>query len=121
MLGQAIGEAVVVAAGFIEQMAQAVKTPVPDVDAALETIAQAWGLSQSTVELVKFTLAGEASQDSLYGLVNALTQSAQQLGIEERVELETLASTLVDTQSTASADRALRRRILSPNKFPAAE
>ena len=116
MLESAIQDAVIVAAGFIEQMALAVKTPVPDPDKAIDHIAQMWNLPKSTVDMVKFTLFGEAQAETLYGLVNALTQSAQRLNIEERVELETLASILVDTTSTTVADQQLRARILSSAK-----
>ena len=66
--------------------------------------------------MVKFTLFGESQAETLYGLVNALTQSAQRLGIEERVEIETLASVLIDTTSTTAADQQLRARILSGAK-----
>ena len=116
MLQTAIQEAVIVAAGFIEQMALAVKTPVPDPDKAIDHIAQMWNLPKSTVDMVKFTLFGESQAETLYGLVNAVTQSAQRLGIEERVELETLASVLIDANSTITADRQLRATILSGAK-----
>jgi hypothetical protein len=113
MLQDAIQEAVIVAAGFIEQMALAIKIPVPAPDKAIDLLGQMWNLPKSTVEMVKFTLMGEAKAETLYGLVNALTQSAQRLGIEERVELETLSSVLIDTTSTTAADQQLRAQILS--------
>lgn len=116
MLEYAISEAVMVAAGFIEQMVLAVKTPVANPDWAIDHLAQLWNLPKATVEMVKFTLYGESQAGTLYGLVNALTQSAQRLNIEERVELETLASILVDTTSTTAADQQLRSRILSTTK-----
>ncbi len=116
MLEDALQQATIVAAGFIEQMALAVKTPVPDPDKAIDHLAQMWNLPKSTVDMVKFTLFGESQAETLYGLVNALTQSAQRLNIEERVEIETLASVLIDTTSTTAADQQLRARILSSAK-----
>jgi hypothetical protein len=119
MLERAIGEAVTVAAAFIEQMALAIKTPIPDPEQALSVLADAWKLSQQTVEFVRFALYGESQhgqQDTLYGLVNALTNAAQRLSPDDRFELETLAGVLIDTTATASqADTALRNRLLKPS------
>ena len=92
LLGEALREAVVVAAGFLEQMALAVRTPVPDPIHAVEVLGDAWGLSQTVRDQVLFTLHGEASAESAYGLVNAFTAIAQRLPGEGRYELETLAS-----------------------------
>ena len=116
MLQAAIQDAVIVAAGFIEQMALAVKTEVPDPDKAIDYLAQLWNLPKSTVEMVKFTLFGEAQPETLYGLVNAQPLRGLRQRIEERVEMETLASLLVDTTSTTAADQQLRARILSSAK-----
>jgi hypothetical protein len=116
MLEAAIQEAVVVAAGFIEQMALAVKTSVPNPEAAVETLAKAWNLPKQTVEWVKFSLFGEPQPGTLYSLVNAVTQAAQRLGMEDRFELEMLASLLVDTNPATKAEHDLRQRILSGAK-----
>jgi hypothetical protein len=96
MLGEAFQEAIAVAAGFIEQMAMATRTPITDPNKAIERLAGLWNLSKQTVELIKFALYGEKNQDSLYGLINAVTQVAQQFAIEQRFEMETLASLLID-------------------------
>jgi hypothetical protein len=119
LLERAIREAVTVAAGFIEQMALAVKTPVPDPEQAILMLGQAWNLPQSTQELIRFALLGEprtSEQESLYGLTNALTSAAQRLGIEERFTLETLAGLLIDTTSPSAAAHSLRTRLLSASK-----
>ena len=116
MLADAISQATAVAAAFIEQMALSIKMPVPDPDAAVDYLGKLWGLPKQTVEYVKFGLHGEREAESLYGLVNAFTSAAQKLPIENRVELESLASVLIDTTSTVKADHDLRQRILTTRK-----
>lgn len=111
---EAIAQAQLVAAAFIEQMILSTKAIVPDPERAISSLADAWGLSKQTVEFIKFGLFGETHQDTLYGLVNAVTNAAQRLPVDGRYELETLASTLIDTTSLSRADQALRQRVLSP-------
>jgi hypothetical protein len=113
LLEKALREAVTVAAGFIEQMALAVRTPVPDAEKAIEVLAGLWDLPKATQEYVRFALYGQASGETLYGLVNAVTSAAQRLPVEDRFELETLAGVLVDTTSASPAHQQLRARILS--------
>ena len=113
-LREAIGQATVVAAAFIEQMILSTKTNIPDPERAIQVLADAWKLSRQTVEYIKFGLYGEARQDTLYGLVNAVTSAAQKLSVESRFELETLASVLIDPASENRADQVLRQRVLSP-------
>ena len=112
LLGEALREALVVAAGFLEQMALAVRTPVPDPIHAVAVLGDAWGLSQSVRDQVLFALHGEAAAESAYGLVNAFTEVAQRLPGEGRYDLETLASTLIDTTASSAVNAALRRRAL---------
>ena len=114
LLQDAIAQARLVAAAFIEQMVLSTKTIVPDPARAIEVLADAWKLSKQTAEYIKFGLYGETHQDTLYGLVNAVTSAAQKLPVESRFELETLASVLIDTTSESRADQALRSRILTP-------
>lgn len=118
LLEGAISQATMVAAAFIEQMALSVKTPVPDPEGAIDYLAKIWNLPKQTAEYVKFGLMGEKQGDSVYGLVNAFTSAAQKLSIEERVELESLASVLVDTTNTSKAALDLRNRILAPKVTP---
>ena len=119
-LEKALWEAVTVSAGFIEQMALATKTPIPDPQSAMEVLGQAWGLPKATIEMAQFNLHGEGQGQShtLYGLTNALTLTAQRLQPDERFHLETLAGTLVDTGQVGQAERALRARVLSPKPAP---
>ncbi len=116
LLERAVGEAITVAAGFIEQMVLATRTPVPDPMAAVEVLGQAWGLPKATVEQVQFALHGEGTgqHHTLYNLTNAITLTAQRLGPDERFHLETLAGLLVDTTANGMGERQLRSRVLSP-------
>jgi hypothetical protein len=119
LLEEAIGQATLVAVGFIEQMALSVKTPVPDPEMAIAYLGQMWGLTKQTQEFVRLALLGEpktGQQDTLYGLVNAVTNAAQRLPVDDRFQLETLASVLIDTSATGKAEHDLRQRILSGAK-----
>jgi hypothetical protein len=117
LLTEAIGQATLVAAAFVEQMALSIKVAVPDPDAAIARLGEAWRLSKETREFIRLALLGEprhCQHDTLYGLVNALTNAAQRLPVDERFRLETLAGVLIDTTSESAADHALRRNILAP-------
>jgi hypothetical protein len=119
LLDEAIAQATLVAAGFVEQMALSIKTPVPDPERAIAHLGQAWGLSKQTQEFILLALLGEpktSQQDTLYGLVNAVTNAAQRLRIDERFQLETLASVLIDTVAMGKAEHDLRQRVLSSPK-----
>lgn len=109
-MADALAQAAVVAAGFLEQIAQAARLPVPKPEQAVTLLTEAWNLSQTTDELIRFTLAGEKDAHTLYGLVNGITAAAQRLSIEERYALEVHAGQLIDG---AGAEALLRRRILS--------
>ena len=111
---EAIGQAKLVAAAFIEQMILSTKTLIPDPERAIQILASSWGLTKQTVEFIKFGLHGESRPDTVYGLLNAVTNAAQKLSPDGRFELETLASVLIDTTSESRADQALRQRILLP-------
>jgi len=119
LLAQAVQEAVTVAAGFIEQMALAARTPLPNPEGALALLGQVWSLSQATQEQVRFALYAEKPEGTLYALVNSLTLASQQLGPDDRFHLETLAGVLVDANSPSRADQSLRARVLSPAPVPA--
>lgn len=115
LLSDAIGQATLSAAAFIEQMALSVKTPVPNPDEAIEQISEAWSLTRETQDFIKLALLGErrvGQQESLYGLVNAVTNAAQRLSVDDRFHLETRAGVLMDAASENTADRNLRSRVL---------
>jgi hypothetical protein len=113
-LQEAIQQAKLVAAAFIEQMVLSAKVAVPDPERAIQILAASWGLTKQTVEYIKFGLHGESRPDTMYGLLNAVTNAAQKLSPDGRVELETLASVLIDTTDDSRAGASLRERILAP-------
>lgn len=119
LLEEAIAQATLVAAGFIEQMALSVRTFVPEPEQAIAHLGQMWGLTRQTQEYILLALLGEpkrGQQDTLYGLVNAVTNAAQRLAVDDRFQLETLASVLLDPSSSTKAEHDLRQRILTGAK-----
>jgi hypothetical protein len=110
-LAQAIADAMTTAAGFIEQLAWSTRQPVKDVETAITTLSKQWELSQQIQELVKFALVGESAgqQETLYGLVNALTNAAQRLSIDDRYHLEMLAGRLLENAASGSDPLSLGR------------
>jgi hypothetical protein len=109
LLRGAMQEAVTSAAGFLEQMVQSVRIRVPSPENAIELIAEEWNLPKQTQDYAKFALHGESGADTLYGLVNALTNASQKLPVDERLDLETRAGTLVDM----GTPNRLRERIMA--------
>lgn len=97
-LHQAVQAALVHGVGFIERMSWATQVPVPDMDTAIGTLGGRWSLSQTTTANVRQSLLGmpRDQQETLYGLVNAVTHAAQSLPADERYGLETLAGDLVE-------------------------
>jgi len=97
-LETAVAEALKTSAGFMEQLAFATREPVKDVEETLSRIAKHWSLSQSTQEQMKRSLLAERpdQQETLYGMVNALTNAAQLLPADDRYDLEVLAGHLVE-------------------------
>lgn len=97
-LSEAVGEALMQSAGFMERLVMATRTPVSDVDKTLLTLGQRWSLPQVMQESIRDGLLGSPAgqQETLYGLVNAVTRAAQTLNADDRHALETLAGTLLD-------------------------
>lgn len=97
-LGTAIRDALVQSSGFMERLELATREPVSEMDGVIATIASDAGLSQKTVETVKAALKAErtSQQETLFGLVNALTHTAQRLSPDERYALETLAGKILE-------------------------
>lgn len=95
-LGEAVDNALKESEGFLNQLATATQTPVPDISDVMEKIAQRWNLSDETQESAKLALRQEnaSQQESLYGLVNAYTSAAQRLPDSGRYDLEVLAGNL---------------------------
>jgi len=110
-VGDAIINASVVAASFLEKFAQTSHLIVPNPETAVSLLAKSWSLPKSTEEHILVTLAAEKKPNSLYSLVNGITATAQKLSIEDRYALEVNAGQLIEGTGIESG---LRRRILSP-------
>jgi len=97
-LSSAIREALVQSSGFMERLHQATREFVPDVEKALASLAEEINLSEKVIEQVAAALGQErhSQRDTLYGLVNALTFTAQSLAPDERYTLETAAGRLLE-------------------------
>lgn len=115
--GAMLEEAIAQALGHGERMAErfraSVKETVPDPESALEHLGERWGLSQSVQDAAKTALArDEASlQHTAYGLVNALTATAQLLADDKRYDLEVLAGRLVEYGVPAFALAPRERKV----------
>jgi hypothetical protein len=97
-LSKAISAALLEGAAFLERLAGTALIVVPDVDAALNGLGERWGLSLPLRQTVRLhLLASPAShQERLWGLVNALTLSAQGLPPDDRYDLEAKAGWLAE-------------------------
>ncbi len=94
-LGRALEDALIQSAGFMERMSWATRERLGEVEKTLETLP----FSQTLRETVKASLLAEpkGQQETLYGLVNALTFTAQGLEPDERYALEAMAGTLLQS------------------------
>ena len=97
-LAEATHRALEEAEGFLHLLKTATLTPLADVGAAIEQLGSRWMLSQSTQEVVKTALLREvpSQQETLYGLINAFTYTAQAMPDEARYDLEVLAGHLAE-------------------------
>jgi hypothetical protein len=119
-LGTAVQEALQQSADFIEQVSQTTRQPLPDLDGTLRGLAARWRLTQSTQKHLRQALLREppGQQETLYGLINAVTQAAQWLPADERYRLEALAGQLVE-RGLGRLDRPALT--LGPSAFPSWE
>lgn len=94
----AVSEAVTAGAGLIDRLQTATREPVPDVEGVVRAIARQAALTRSVQERVLQALSATAppQQDRLYGLVQALTFTAQSLPPDDRYDLEVVAGRLLD-------------------------
>ena len=83
----------------VDRMTQATSHRVTNPEGVIATIASDWGLSQTMEERILASLQSESwgQQETLYGLVNAVTQVAQGLAPDDRYSLEALAGTLLES------------------------
>jgi len=108
-LHQAIRDALESGVDFMERLAAATTRPVQDVDSTIRRFSSQWSLSQATETNIRQALLTESSaqQETVYGVVNAVTNAAQSLPPDERYSLEALASTLLDGAAARSAREPL--------------
>lgn len=110
LLRQAMQQALYAAHEFTEQMALAAQAPLRDVEAELKHLVSHWHLTQNFVEQVKTSLQREDAryQESVFGLVNAVTHAAQSLDADRRYEMEVVAGKLLERQLLRSSKIAVR-------------
>ncbi len=125
-LNRAVCEAVTAGAGLIDRLQAATREPVPDVEGVIRAIGQQAALTQSVQDRVKQALLSTPppQQERVYGLVQALTYTAQSLAPDDRYDLEVLAGRLLDEGLPApvKADALIRRpnsgRMLGNDRLP---
>jgi hypothetical protein len=108
------------AAGFLDQLQAATRTPVPDVAAVLETLGKQEALSRRFLEAVEQSLKAEpaSQQETVWGLVNGLTQAAQRLPPEERYGVEALAGRLIESGPPKAHSPKLPQPMPMPQPSP---
>ena len=97
-LRTAVSEAAMAGAGLIDRLQAATREPVPDVEGVVRAIARQASLTQSVQEKVLAALRATPppQQERVYGLVQALTFTAQSLSPDDRYDLEVTAGRLLD-------------------------
>ncbi|BCM94130.1 hypothetical protein IAD21_06033 [Abditibacteriota bacterium] len=92
---------------FLEQMGRTTQIRVPDVEGVIERIGHKWHLPQNVQSEVMEDLrrAPAKLQETLYGMVNAFTSTAQRQSSEARYDLEVLAGHLVEHGVAAYAPK----------------
>lgn len=97
-ISKSIKEAIIQGTGFMERMSWATRESLPDVEEAISTLGETWGLSETLQTQVTTSLKQElrGQQETLYGLVNAFTNVAQTLPPDDRYSLEALAGELLE-------------------------
>ncbi len=112
-LNRAVCEAVTAGAGLIDRLQAATREPVPDIEGVIRAIVQQALLTQSIQDRVKQALLSTPppQQERVYGLVQALTYTAQSLAPDDRYDLEVVAGRLLDEGLPApvKADAVMRR------------
>ena len=94
----AVSDAAMAGAGLIDRLQAATREPVPDVEGVVRAIARQASLTQAVQEKVLTALQATPppQQERVYGLVQALTFTAQSLPPDDRYDLEVTAGRLLD-------------------------
>lgn len=124
-LRQAMREAFLHGVGFIERLSWSTEEHIQDVDGTLQMLGSRWNWPETLRTRVSETLRAEprAQQETLYGLVNAVTQAAQELPADDRYDLEVLAAELVERGLVNRSLRLMppRQEQAAPSTITAAE
>ena len=95
---EAVSQAWSEAEGFLEQMKRTTQMPVQDVEGTLERLGEKWHLSKAVQDDLLSSLLREPVQiqETVYGVVNAVTNVAQRLSSDARYDMEVLAGHLAE-------------------------
>ena len=98
VLHGAILGALEAAAAFLDQLQEASRTPVLDVPATLALLARQESLSNSFLARMELSLKAEpaSQQETVWGVINGLTQASKSLSADDRYAMETLAGRLIE-------------------------
>lgn len=120
LLRQAMQQALLAAQEFMAQMAAAADQPLNDVEKELKQLVTQWKLSQNFVEHVQASLQQEDAryQETVFGLVNAVTHAAQTLDADRRFEMETVAGKLLERHSMRNAVIPHTRKAIALTAMP---
>ncbi len=115
-LEDAVADALDAALDFMERLVLATRQPIGDPEAAIKRLGRYWNLTEATQQQVQTALLREreGQQDSLYGLVNAVTFVAQSLPDDDRYHLEVLAGQLAERGIHAAPRGTLAEAIDDP-------
>jgi len=97
-LSRSLSEAITAGAGLIERLSLATRMPVPDVEGVILALSRQAGLTQRVQDGVRRALLATAApqQETVYGFVQALTLTAQDLPPDDRYDLEVAAGRLLE-------------------------
>ena len=98
VLHGAILGALEAATAFLDQLQEASRTPVLDVPATLALLAHQESLSNSFLARMELSLKSEpaSQQETVWGVINGLTQASKGLSADDRYAMETLAGRLIE-------------------------
>ncbi len=117
-LSRALLEAITAGAGLIERLSLATRMPVPDVEGLILALSRQAGLTQRVQDGVRRALLATpaSQQETVYGFVQALTLTAQDLPPDDRYDLEVVAGRLLDEGLPSPAKPAASFPIREPHR-----
>lgn len=97
-LSRSLSEAITAGAGLIERLSLATRMAVPDVEGVILALSRQAGLTQRVQDGVRRALLSTPApqQETVYGFVQALTLTAQDLPPDDRYDLEVVAGRLLE-------------------------